>query len=60
MLTGTKVEAGDLRAGAALVLAGLCAEGITEVDRAIYIDRGYEEIEHKLRQINADIIRKKG
>ena len=60
VLTGTKVEAGDLRAGAALVLAGLCAEGITEVDRAIYIDRGYEEIEHKLRQINADIIRKKG
>ena len=60
VLTGTKGEAGDLRAGAALVLAGLCAEGITEVDRAIYIDRGYEEIEHKLRQINADIIRKKG
>ena len=60
VLTGTKVEAGDLRAGAALVLAGLCADGITEVDRAIYIDRGYEEIENKLRQLNADIIRKKG
>ena len=60
VLTGTKVEAGDLRAGAALVLAGLCADGITEVDRTIYIDRGYEEIENKLRQLNADIIRKKG
>ena len=60
VLTGTKVEAGDLRAGAALVLAGLCADGITEIDRAIYIDRGYEEIENKLRQLNADIIRKKG
>ena len=60
VLTGTKVEAGDLRAGAALVLAGLSAEGITEVERAVYIDRGYEDIENKLRQLNADIIRKKG
>lgn len=60
ILTGTKVEAGDLRAGAALVLAGLSADGVTEIDRAIYIDRGYEDIEKKLRQINADIIRKKG
>ncbi len=59
-LTGTKVEAGDLRAGAALVLAGLCADGITEISRVEYIDRGYEQIENKLRQINADIIRKKG
>lgn len=60
VLTGTKVEAGDLRAGAALVLAGLCADGITEISRVDYIDRGYEEIENKLKQINADVLRKKG
>lgn len=60
MLTGTKVEAGDLRAGASLVIAGLCAEGTTEISRIDYIDRGYERIEEKLRQLNADIIRKKG
>lgn len=58
-LTGTIVEAGDLRAGAALVLAGLCAEGTTEITRIDYIDRGYERIEDKLRQLKADIIRKK-
>ena len=59
MLTGTKVEAYDLRAGASLVLAGLGAEGTTEITRVDYIDRGYEQIEEKLRQIKADIIRKK-
>lgn len=58
-LTGATVEAGDLRAGAALVLAGLCAEGVTEIGRVDYIDRGYERIEDKLRQLKADIIRKK-
>ncbi|MBO5244504.1 MAG: hypothetical protein J6B02_00245 [Selenomonadales bacterium] len=60
MLTGTKVEACDLRAGASLVIAGLCAEGTTEISRIDYIDRGYERIEEKLRQLNADIIRKEG
>lgn len=59
MLTGTKVEAYDLRAGASLILAGLGAEGTTEITRVDYIDRGYEQIEEKLRQIKADIIRKK-
>lgn len=58
-LTGAAVEAGDLRAGASLVLAGLCAEGITEIARVDYIERGYERIEDKLRQLKADIIRKK-
>lgn len=58
-LTGATVEAGDLRAGASLVLAGLFAQGTTEIMRVDYIDRGYERIEDKLRQLKADIIRKK-
>ncbi len=56
-LTGTKVAATDLRAGAALVLAGLAAKGTTEVRDIFHIDRGYENIDGKLRALGADIER---
>ncbi len=51
--TGARVNAPDLRAGAALVIAGLAAEGITVVDDIYYIERGYEEFEHKLAGLGA-------
>ena len=54
-LTGARVCAPDLRAGAALVIAGLAAEGITIVDDIVYIQRGYEDFEGKLRSIGAEI-----
>ncbi|MCK8827143.1 UDP-N-acetylglucosamine 1-carboxyvinyltransferase [Natroniella acetigena] len=57
-LYGTIVRATDLRAGAALVLAGLGAEGETVVDNIYHIDRGYEYLEDKLTKLGADIIRK--
>ena len=53
--TGARVSAPDLRAGAALVIAGLSAEGITIVDDIYFIERGYEEFEKKLRSIGAQI-----
>jgi UDP-N-acetylglucosamine 1-carboxyvinyltransferase len=56
-LSGTVVEATDLRAGAALVLAGLAAEGVTEIEGIEHIDRGYEGMEDKYRAIGADIRR---
>lgn len=56
-LTGARVSAPDLRAGAALVIAGLAAEGITIVDDIIYIQRGYETFEEKLRGLGAEIER---
>lgn len=56
-LTGTDVSATDLRAGAALVCAGLAAEGVTEISGTDHIDRGYENIEQKLRQIGAEVRR---
>lgn len=56
-LTSAPVMATDLRASASLVIAGLIAEGETVVDRIYHIDRGYECIEEKLRQIGADIRR---
>ena len=56
-LTGAPLMATDLRASACLVLAGLVAEGDTIVDRVYHIDRGYENIEEKLRQLGADIRR---
>ena len=56
-LTGAPLMATDLRASACLVLAGLVAEGDTEVDRIYHIDRGYETIEEKLRQLGAHIRR---
>lgn len=54
-LTGARVSASDLRAGAALVIAGLAAEGITIVDDIVYIQRGYEDFEVKLRNLGAEI-----
>jgi UDP-N-acetylglucosamine 1-carboxyvinyltransferase len=56
-LTGAPVEATDLRAGAALVLAGLAAEGTTEVGAVEMIDRGYERLEEKLGALGAKINR---
>jgi len=56
-LTGAMVEAGDLRAGAALVIAGLVAEGRTVVYGLSHLDRGYENLEGKLNQLNASIER---
>ena len=53
--SGARVSAPDLRAGAALVLAGLAAEGITIVDDIVYIQRGYERFEEKLRELGAEI-----
>ena len=54
-LMGADVSAPDLRAGAALVLAGLAAEGHTVVDETKYILRGYERFDEKLRGLGADI-----
>jgi UDP-N-acetylglucosamine 1-carboxyvinyltransferase len=56
-LSGTKVMSTDLRASASLVLAGLVAEGTTEVLRVYHLDRGYEKIEVKLKSLGADISR---
>ncbi|HIS07131.1 UDP-N-acetylglucosamine 1-carboxyvinyltransferase [Lachnoclostridium sp. An196] len=53
--TGARVSAPDLRAGAALVIAGLAAEGITIVDDIYYIERGYENLDQKLRGLGAQI-----
>ncbi len=59
-LSGAQVMATDLRASAALVLAGLAAQGETTISRIYHIDRGYERIEQKLTGIGADIKRIKG
>ena len=56
-LMGARVSAPDLRAGAALVIAGLAAEGITILDDIVYIQRGYENFEQKLRGLGAEIER---
>jgi UDP-N-acetylglucosamine 1-carboxyvinyltransferase len=58
-LSGAPVMASDLRASAALVLAGLQAEGVTEVNRVYHIDRGYEMIDEKLNALGAEIERVK-
>ena len=55
-LTGAPVAACDLRAGAAMVIAGLCAEGTTIVEDVEYIERGYQDIVGKLRGLGADIV----
>jgi len=59
-LSGAPVMASDLRASAALVLAGLTADGTTEINRVYHIDRGYESIDDKLNQLGANIERVKG
>jgi len=56
-LSGAPVKATDLRAGAAMVIAGLIASGETEISCIHHIDRGYESIEKKLKEIGADIVR---
>lgn len=58
-LQGAQVKASDLRAGAALIIAGLIAEGETEICNTHYIDRGYENIEEKLISVGAQISRQK-
>jgi UDP-N-acetylglucosamine 1-carboxyvinyltransferase len=58
-LLGAPVMASDLRASAALVLAGLKADGITEVSRVYHIDRGYEHLDEKLSELGAHIERVK-
>ena len=55
-LTGAPVAACDLRAGAAMVIAGLCAEGTTVVEDVEFIERGYQDIVGKLRGLGADIV----
>ena len=56
-LHGTKVCALDIRSGAAMILAGLAAEGTTRIRNVLYIDRGYQDVDLKLRQLGADISR---
>lgn len=56
-LTGAPVRATDLRAGAALIVAGLMADGRTEITGVKYIDRGYDHIEEKLKQLGAEVHR---
>lgn len=57
-LVGAPVMASDLRASAALVLAGLAAQGVTDVNRIYHIERGYQNMEDKLRAVGADIERR--
>lgn len=59
-LKGAKVMSTDLRASAALILAGLRAQGVSEVLRVYHLDRGYEAIEKKLQALGAEITRQKG
>ena len=56
-LSGATVMATDLRASASLVIAGLVAEGQTQVERIYHLDRGYDRMEAKLRRVGADIER---
>lgn len=56
-LSAAHVQSSDLRGGFALVMAGLCAKGETEVERVYHIDRGYERLEEKLTELGADIRR---
>jgi UDP-N-acetylglucosamine 1-carboxyvinyltransferase len=59
-LSGAPVMASDLRASASLVMAGLVANGITEVNRIYHLDRGYERIEHRLSGLGAHVRRVPG
>jgi UDP-N-acetylglucosamine 1-carboxyvinyltransferase len=59
-LKGAPVMATDLRASVSLVLAGLAAEGETEINRVYHLDRGYERLEEKLGTCGADIVRSRG
>jgi UDP-N-acetylglucosamine 1-carboxyvinyltransferase len=57
-LMGAEVKSSDLRAAAALIIAGLAAEGVTEVTGLSHLDRGYEHLEDKLRAVGGDIYRR--
>jgi len=56
-LYGKKLTSPDIRAGIAMIIAGLCAQGQTEIDNIYQIDRGYEDIDGRLRALGADINR---
>ena len=56
-LTGAQVKASDLRAGASLIVASLCANGVSEIESLYHIDRGYEKLVEKLSGLGADISR---
>ena len=56
-LYGTKMESPDLRAGISLVIAAMIAEGESEIENIYQIDRGYEDIEARLKNLGADIER---
>jgi UDP-N-acetylglucosamine 1-carboxyvinyltransferase len=58
-LSGAQVMATDLRASASLIIAGLAAEGVTEISRVYHLDRGYEELDKKLAGLGANIKRMK-
>jgi UDP-N-acetylglucosamine 1-carboxyvinyltransferase len=58
-LTGAPVKVADLRAGAALIIAGLSADGSTELEEIQHIERGYENMDMKLRALGADIVKRK-
>jgi UDP-N-acetylglucosamine 1-carboxyvinyltransferase len=58
-LSGAEVMASDLRASAALVIAGLVAEGETTIERIYHLDRGYERMEEKLSGLGAEVRRVK-
>ena len=57
-LTGAPVKADDLRAGAAMLIAGLTAQGVTEIENIQHIDRGYEDVVEKFLALGADIVRR--
>jgi UDP-N-acetylglucosamine 1-carboxyvinyltransferase len=59
-LSGAKVMATDLRASASLVIAAMCAEGETLIDRIYHLDRGYDRMESKLTAVGANVRRIKG
>jgi UDP-N-acetylglucosamine 1-carboxyvinyltransferase len=56
-LVGKKLISPDIRAGIALIIAALIAKGQTEIDNIYQIDRGYEKIDERLRNLGADIVR---
>jgi UDP-N-acetylglucosamine 1-carboxyvinyltransferase len=60
VVSGAPVMASDLRASAALVIAGLAAKGVTQVNRIYHLDRGYENMDVKLRKLGARIERVEG
>jgi UDP-N-acetylglucosamine 1-carboxyvinyltransferase len=56
-LSAAPVRALDIRAGAAMVIAALCADGVTSIDAVHHIDRGYEDLEAKLTRLGAEVRR---